>query len=307
MPQQGLMFRILIASPSDCIHERRIIPQVIHIWNAVNSRRAGAIIEPVMWETHTRPELGDRPQGVVNRQIVEDCDILVGTFWTRLGTPTGEAESGTAEEIERFLEAGKPVMLYFSSAPVVPDSIDPEQYQALTEYRRRLEKDGLISTYDSEANLREQFQRHLASQMAEILQAHGRLADRGVADESPSSNEVLRNFRSQLDNFIRRFSIEWASERDSEPMEIDEGKYVLSRAFDDVVSLRSMIIKDPSGQLSNPLDETSRELRSLSRHQLYIDGGVSFREFWDRGDRIIQSLNDLLTSVDEILSENGDA
>jgi hypothetical protein len=33
---------------------------------------------------------------------VESGDILMGVFWTRLGTPTGKAPSGTVEEIEHF-------------------------------------------------------------------------------------------------------------------------------------------------------------------------------------------------------------
>jgi hypothetical protein len=39
---------------------------------------------------------------------------LIGVFWTRVGTPTGIAESGTLEEIERVAAEGKLVMLYFS-------------------------------------------------------------------------------------------------------------------------------------------------------------------------------------------------
>ena len=37
--------------------------------------------------------------------------MAVGVFWTRVGTPTAESESGTAEEMVRVGDAGKPVML----------------------------------------------------------------------------------------------------------------------------------------------------------------------------------------------------
>src|SRR5438270_8352332 len=40
---------------------------------------------PLRWETHTAPEYGRRPQEVINRQIVDHCDFLVGVFWTRVG------------------------------------------------------------------------------------------------------------------------------------------------------------------------------------------------------------------------------
>lgn len=114
-----------MASPSDCAQERKIITEVITYWNAVNSLDRATIVEPVLWETHSRPALGDRPQEIINEQIVDHCDLLIGAFWTRLGTPTGKAESGTAEEIERFRNKKMPVLLYFSLVPVVPDSLDP--------------------------------------------------------------------------------------------------------------------------------------------------------------------------------------
>jgi hypothetical protein len=297
MPQQATVFRVLIASPSDCVHERRIIPDVIRAWNAVNSLRLAAIIEPVMWETHTRPELGDRPQAVVNRQIVGDCDILVGTFWTRLGTPTGEAQSGTVEEIARFRAAGKPVMLYFSSVPIVPDSIDHEQYELLVRYREDLRKEGLVSTYESEADFRDQFQRHLAAQMAEVIQQHLKTGPIAPEQERRSGNEALIQIRSQLEDFLRRFTFEWASERDSQPVAIDDGKFILIRAYDDVVNLRSMIVSNPGGNITGPLDEVARELRALSRHQLFMDGGMSFRAFWDGGDAVIARLSALLETI----------
>jgi hypothetical protein len=38
------------------------------------------------------------------------------------------------------------------------------------------------------------------------------------------------------------------------------------------------------------LETTAKELRSLQRHQCYLDGGISFREFWAIGDAIIEKL-----------------
>jgi hypothetical protein len=77
------------------------------------------------------PEMGDSAQSIINRTVLQECDLLVGIFWTRIGTPTEEYASGTVEEIERHIDSGKPAMLYFSSAPVMPDSVDPDQYRSL--------------------------------------------------------------------------------------------------------------------------------------------------------------------------------
>ena len=105
--------------------------------------------------------MGDRPQAVINKQVLKDCDLLVAVFWTRLGSPTGEAASGTVEEIEEHLKAGKPAMIYFSNAPVRPDSIDEAQYRALREFRANCEARGLIETFESPSELQDKFGRQL--------------------------------------------------------------------------------------------------------------------------------------------------
>jgi hypothetical protein len=53
-------------------------------------------------------------------------------------------------------------MVYFSAAPVRPDSVDDAQYTALREFRAACEKRGLIETYDSLGEFREKFVRQLA-------------------------------------------------------------------------------------------------------------------------------------------------
>src|SRR5687768_15783779 len=70
--------------------------------------------------------------------------------------------SGTVEEIDEHLKTGKPAMVYFSAAPVRPDSVDDAQYKALREFRSACEKRGLIETYDSLGEFREKFVRQLA-------------------------------------------------------------------------------------------------------------------------------------------------
>jgi hypothetical protein len=112
------VLNVLIASPSDVNDERDAVTTAIHDWNAVNAHpdTINILLYPIRWEAHSYPESGDRPQALLNRQIVARGDFLIGIFGARLGTPTGVAESGTIEEIEQFRKAGKYVALYFSNA-----------------------------------------------------------------------------------------------------------------------------------------------------------------------------------------------
>jgi hypothetical protein len=90
---------------------------------------------PIKWETHATPQSGVRPQEAINRQLVHERDILLGMFWTRIGTSTGIAESGTVEEIDQFVGAGKPALLYFSSRPIDPNRIDLRQHKKLKRFK----------------------------------------------------------------------------------------------------------------------------------------------------------------------------
>ena len=91
--------------------------------------------------------MGGAPQSIIDKRIVKDADLLVGMFWTRLGTPTASYASGAVEEIEEHLKAGKPAMLYFSSAPAPLDSVDPAQYQALKAFKDSCRARGLFDDF----------------------------------------------------------------------------------------------------------------------------------------------------------------
>src|SRR4051812_23308338 len=104
MPFTATVYRVLIASPNDVPKERKVVAEVVNDWNHRHAQTGAAVLLPVRWETDSAPELGDRPQAIINRQIVKDCDMAVAIFWTRIGSPTGKAISGTVEEIQQFVD-----------------------------------------------------------------------------------------------------------------------------------------------------------------------------------------------------------
>lgn len=162
MVYQATVIQVMIASPGDVDEERKIIREVIHDWNDVNSAVSKIMLSPVGWETHSSPELGERPQELINKRILKNCDLLVGVFWTRLGTPTGKADSGTVEEIDEHLDAGKPVMIYFSAKPVVPQSIDGEQFEAVKSLKEKYRKLGIVQEFDNATDFRTKFSKQLS-------------------------------------------------------------------------------------------------------------------------------------------------
>lgn len=152
------VFKIFIASPSDVSKERAVVRTVLNRWNEINSERYQIVLFPIGWETHSSPEVGKHPQKIINKRILQDCDLLIGVFWTRFGTPTEDYGSGTEEEIEEHIKTGKPTMLYFSKQPVVPDSLDEKQYQKVKEFQKKYKTRGIYDEYSS----MEEFQKKIA-------------------------------------------------------------------------------------------------------------------------------------------------
>ena len=163
------VFRILIASPSDVTAERDLAVRTIQEWNNLNASERQVVILPLRWETHSAPEYGQRPQEIINRQVVDHCDLLVGIFWTRVGSPTGASESGTIEEIERVATDGKPVMLYFSQAKQDPDKIEVEQLARLREFKKKTFPKALIESYADLVEFRDKLSRQLELQLRSLL------------------------------------------------------------------------------------------------------------------------------------------
>ena len=171
MPYDSRTYRVLIASPSDVDEERELAVRVIQEWNDLYSYTRKAVLLPLRWETHTAPEYGTRPQEVVNRAIVDNCDLLIGIFWTRVGTPTGSTASGTIEEIERVAKAGKPIMLYFSKVGTDPDKIDLSQLRLLQDFKQQTYPNALTESFKSQIEFRDKFAKQLELKVREIQKA----------------------------------------------------------------------------------------------------------------------------------------
>ena len=246
MPFKADVLRVLIASPSDLGEERAAAIATINDWNAQHSAAEHVVLLPVAWETHSRPGYGDRPQAILNEQIVDNCDILIGMFWARLGSDTGKAPSGTAEEIDRTAAAGKPVMVYFSDRPVAPSAINLDQLGKLASFKQETMKNSVIGSFVSLNDLRNTLTRDLTGQVRELRR--GRPSSRLSAlerakqltellvlqkkhDISPQEyrdfDEVMRGPKSSLEIGVKADAYEGQKGPNGNPVGLDkEGNLV---------------------------------------------------------------------------------
>jgi hypothetical protein len=185
------VINVMIASPGDVSTERLIARDVVHEWNTIHSEDKKIVLMPVGWDTHATPDMGDRPQGIINGQLVKKADLLVAVFSARLGSPTGKAESGTVEEIQEHLAAGKPAMIYFSEVPVALSSVDLDQYGKLKEFRQSLIDRGLYWTFENVGEFERKLSAHLARTVLEKFCEHeNELASLSAEPTQPSTDIV---------------------------------------------------------------------------------------------------------------------
>lgn len=179
MPKTITALRVFVASPSDLDEERKLLEVVIQELNHIWSQQWGISFELIKWETHTFPSAGTDPQDVINNQIPIDYDILLSIFWSRIGIQTPRSKSGTLEEFEIAYKKWKHdphsirLMVYFKTAPISPDNIDPDQLKQVKEFRNSLSEKGVLySTFTGGEEFSQLMRLHLSKQAYDFLKVN---------------------------------------------------------------------------------------------------------------------------------------
>ncbi len=169
MPKPDTRIEVFLATPGDVLAERTIVFEEITEWNETHGAALSVSLHLKHWRNSTFPELGERPQAIINRQSLDSTDFVVAIFWTRFGSPTGAAESGTEEELRRSVATGRPVMLYFSDVAYSPGQVDTEQARRLLVFKNECRQNGLYQSYASTEEFRKLFRKHLAFRIHALL------------------------------------------------------------------------------------------------------------------------------------------
>src|SRR5712691_12837616 len=162
------LLRIVVASPGDVQAERDAPPAVIEELNRGIAATQNLRLELVRWETDAYPGFHPAgPQGLIDPILrIEDCDVLLGIFWKRFGTPTKEAGSGTEHEFLRAYAAwqqhGRPqIMVYFNQKAAIPKTkAETDQWGQVLEFQQRFPKDGLWWPYRGKAQFEKLVRNH---------------------------------------------------------------------------------------------------------------------------------------------------
>src|SRR6201992_138065 len=139
-------YHVFLASPGDVGVDRDAVRSYFEDLSRTTSVSLGIRFEVVDWENFATSGLG-RPQALITGQTLEQfrdsLALVIVIMAQRFGSPTGEAESGTEEEVRWALEAhaevGFPeVKFFFREVDQFVAPADPDQLLAAVDQGQRV-------------------------------------------------------------------------------------------------------------------------------------------------------------------------
>lgn len=184
---------MMIGSPSDLAEERRAATDAVNEWNVLHADAADAVLLPVKLETHATPTSGVRPQSASTISL-----STVATSSSECSGPSSARLRASRhrerwEEIDRFVAAGKPAILYFSRRKITKDKIDPKQAAKLKKFKSTTYKKSLVGSFASSAELKRVLLRDLTRQIG-MLQP-GQPGHPGRIDRAREITELIKQHK----------------------------------------------------------------------------------------------------------------
>ncbi len=150
-------FNVFIASPSDLQKERQ------EIKNYINSLQIEEVsFKAMLWEENlhatTINHKENGMQKIIDVELLEPSDIVIGIFRLKFGEKTNGYESATVGEIEESIEKHKPVCLYFWKSEELATELPKEDLESLAkikEFKEKYENKGIykeVSNIDESKN-----------------------------------------------------------------------------------------------------------------------------------------------------------
>ena len=194
MPQVEEL-KIFLASPSDVAKERSYVQDVIDEINGTIAPSKGVFLR-VVSSKDTFPGYDQDGQSVLNKQIgtMKEYEIFLGIMWSRVGTPTPRAESGTIEEFKRAVRANnrhdKPLIWFYfrQSATQLNTEEELEQRRKVVIFKKEIQWKALTHDYKNPSNFRDLFRKNISLWLNKLPNKTSR----------PSISAAKRNKRSSM-------------------------------------------------------------------------------------------------------------
>ena len=179
MPKPILLLRLVVASPGDVKRERDALQEIIAEINRDTARPAELYLELARWETDARAGFhAGGPQGQIDPILkIDECELVVGIFWSRLGSPTLDGKTGTEHEFDTAYKAWSDnrrpeIMAYFCERPVEPKSDeDRRQFELVKQFKSSFPREGFAWKYTEVDEFKTLVARHIRQYVREQIQS----------------------------------------------------------------------------------------------------------------------------------------
>jgi hypothetical protein len=178
LPQERIQqLNLIVVSPGDVQSEREAMDAIVADLNRIINSQFGLGLRVLRWETDAYPAFHlEGPQGQVDEALqIDNCDIMVGIFWKRFGTPVRDASSGTEHELGRAYSAWKAsggkrpqIMVYFKNKKYVcKDEAERQQWAQVEAYKKKISAEALWWGYKSRSEFEQLVRNHLLRYLLE--------------------------------------------------------------------------------------------------------------------------------------------
>lgn len=200
------VYKIMFGSPSDIVDERNIFFNIVHGWNHLHSEKNEIVLLPLHWSKDSYPLTGKHAQKIIDDVVVAKSDLLICVFGSKLGTNTDTHISGTVEEIDEHIKAGKDVMVYFKkSLNIDPDSFDFSQLEKLKAFKESIKNKCKYSEFKDS----QEFKDELSKDLQLYINAHWMYSSIKTENEDHSMKQLPRHI--ELSDFDLERLKAWTS------------------------------------------------------------------------------------------------
>jgi len=281
---------LIVVSPGDVQAEREAMDEVVADLNRIISSQFGLELRVLRWETDAYPSFHlDGPQGHIDEVLqIDNCDIMVGIFWKRFGTPTKDANSGTEHELGRAYSAWKAsggkrpqVMMYFKDKKYeCQDDAERQQLALVEAYKKRVSAEAIWWGYKSKSKFQQLVRDHL---LMYLLKNAGDLGGRSYR-VIKSWEDLLACYGQIVNEAQKSIYITGSRSRDAKYLKAVEQKL---QAAPSLVHYRvlfgpphHLVLKEHLRQLLNLRDPTDRSRGFQTMHiGLFSDYQRQFETF----------------------------
>jgi hypothetical protein len=275
------LIRVFVSSPGDMTKERELVTTIANEMNTDIGQIHNFRIEPILWETHSASEIGDRSQNVINSQM-DEYEIYLGIMGNKFGSSTGPYGSGTEEEFAIALRKHRvgdinSIQFYFSDESINPSSLDLAQFEKAKAFKKLVGESGVL--YRSYQDLI-QFRYHCRKGLYEAIKNILRLYREGketLQQEERKPNKPHERLRNLKYSF-------------------SQDPYVSSHILSVEAARNLRRFQEYMEKLTKNISDVSSSLEKLARMLTSANSGKKINE-----NRLINQIERALEKIEEFI------